>query len=156
MYRKKTDGFMYIVASFMVTFVLVSMAGMTYCRVQDEPIIEEKKEVKMVAKIEGWNKNNKDFNIDDKKIEINVDATGSTTSVKYKVIVSNVPSGVKLYKDENFFYELANEFDGVIEHKETMKEQIIFYVENLNEKAPELGDEVSSEKINVKLEFGKS
>ena len=43
MYRKKTDGFMYIVASFMVTFVLVFMAGTTYCRVQDEPIIEEKK-----------------------------------------------------------------------------------------------------------------
>ena len=73
MYRKKTDGFMYIVASFMVTFVLVFMAGTTYCRVQEEePVKDLKKEVKMIAKIEGWNKNNKDFSIDDKKIEINI------------------------------------------------------------------------------------
>ncbi len=162
MYRKKSDGFMYIVASFMVTFVLVFMAGTTYCRVQEEPVEEVKKEVKMVAKIEGWNKNNKDFNIEDKKVEINIDATGSTTDVKYKVKVTNIPEGVKLYKDENYFYELTNEFDGVIDYKETMKEQIVFYIENLNQNAPEIGDENTSEvetipqTINVKLEFEKS
>lgn len=163
MYRKKTDGFMYIVASFMVTFVLVFMAGTTYCRVQEEPVEEVKKEVKMVAKIEGWNKNNKDFNIEDKKVEINIDATGSTTDVKYKVKVTNIPEGVKLYKDENYFYELTNEFDGVIDYKETMKEQIVFYIENLNQNAPEIGEENTSEAletipqtINVKLEFEKS
>lgn len=163
MYRKKSDGFMYIVASFMVTFVLVFMAGTTYCRVQEEPVEEVKKEVKMVAKIEGWNKNNKDFNIEDKKVEINIDATGSTTDVKYKVKVTNIPEGVKLYKDENYFYELANEFDGVIDYKETMKEQIVFYIENLNQNAPEIGEENTSEvvetisqTINVKLEFEKS
>lgn len=163
MYRKKSDGFMYIVASFMVTFVLVFMAGTTYCRVQEEPVEEVKKEVKMVAKIEGWNKNNKDFNIEDKKVEINIDATGSTTDVKYKVKVTNIPEGVKLYKDENYFYELTNEFDGVIDYKETMKEQIVFYIENLNQNAPEIGKENTSEvietipqTINVKLEFEKS
>lgn len=162
MYRKKSDGFMYIVASFMVTFVLVFMAGTTYCRVQEEPVEEVKKEVKMVAKIEGWNKNNKDFNIEDKKVEINIDATGSTTDVKYKVKVTNIPEGVKLYKDENYFYELTNEFDGVIDYKETMKEQIVFYIENLNQNAPEIGEENTSEvetipqTINVKLEFEKS
>ena len=163
MYRKKSDGFMYIVASFMVTFVLVFMAGTTYCRVQEEPVEEVKKEVKMVAKIEGWNKNNKDFKIEDKKVEINIDATGSTTDVKYKVKVTNIPEGVKLYKDENYFYELTNEFDGVIDYKETMKEQIVFYIENLNQNAPEIGDENTSEvvetipqTINVKLEFEKS
>lgn len=163
MYRKKSDGFMYIVASFMVTFVLVFMAGTTYCRVQEEPVEEVKKEVKMVAKIEGWNKNNKDFNIEDKKVEINIDATGSTTDVKYKVKVTNIPEGVKLYKDENYFYELTNEFDGVIDYKETMKEQIVFYIENLNQNAPEIGEENTSEAletipqtINVKLEFEKS
>lgn len=162
MYRKKSDGFMYIVASFMVTFVLVFMAGTTYCRVQEEPVEEVKKEVKMVAKIEGWNKNNKDFNIEDKKVEINIDATGSTTDVKYKVKVTNIPEGVKLYKDENYFYELTNEFDGVIDYKETMKEKIVFYIENLNQNAPEIGDENTSEvetmpqTINVKLEFEKS
>lgn len=163
MYRKKSDGFMYIVASFMVTFVLVFMAGTTYCRVQEEPVEEVKKEVKMVAKIEGWNKNNKDFNIEDKKVEINIDATGSTTDVKYKVKVTNIPEGVKLYKDENYFYELTNEFDGVIDYKETMKEKIVFYIENLNQNAPEIGEENTSEvvetipqTINVKLEFEKS
>ena len=163
MYRKKSDGFMYIVASFMVTFVLVFMAGTTYCRVQEEPVEEVKKEVKMVAKIEGWNKNNKDFNIEDKKVEINIDATGSTTDVKYKVKVTNIPEGVKLYKDENYFYELTNEFDGVIDYKETMKEKIVFYIENLNQNAPEIGEENTSEAletipqtINVKLEFEKS
>ena len=161
MYRKKSDGFMYIVASFMVTFVLVFMAGTTYCRVQEEPVEEVKKEVKMVAKIEGWNKNNKDFNIEDKKVEINIDATGSTTDVKYKVKVTNIPEGVKLYKDENYFYELTNEFDGVIDYKETMKEQIVFYIGNLNQNAPEIGDENTREvetipqTINVKLEFEK-
>ena len=117
----------------------------------------------MVAKIEGWNKNNKDFNIEDKKVEINIDATGSTTDVKYKVKVTNIPEGVKLYKDENYFYELTNEFDGVIDYKETMKEQIVFYIENLNQNAPEIGEENTSEvvetipqTINVKLEFEKS
>ena len=163
MYRKKTDGFMYIVASFMVTFVFVFMAGTTYCRVQEEePVKDLKKEVKMIAKIEGWNKNNKDFSIDDKKIEINIDASGSTTDIKYKVEVSNIPEGVKLYKDENCFYELANEFDGIINYKETMKEQIVFYVENLNTVAPEIDSETNEtintpkQMINVKLEFEKS
>ena len=116
----------------------------------------------MIAKIEGWNKNNKDFSIDDKKIEINIDASGSTTDIKYKVEVSNIPEGVKLYKDENCFYELSNEFDGIINYKETMKEQIVFYVENLNTVAPEIDSETNEtidtpkQMINVKLEFEKS
>lgn len=164
MYRKKSDGFMYIVASFMVTFVLVFMAGTTYCRVQeDKPVEEPKKEVKMVARIEGWNKNNKDFSVDDKKVEIDIDATGSTTDVKYFVKVSNIPEGIKLYKDENYFYELGNEFDGVIDYKETMKEKIVFYIENNIENAPEINgenesgvvNEVVPQMINVKLEFEK-
>ena len=83
MYRKKSDGFMYIVASFMVTFVLVFMAGTTYCRVQEEPVEEVKKEVKMVAKIEGWNKNNKDFSIDDKNNKINIIVKNPKISVPY-------------------------------------------------------------------------
>ena len=99
MYHRKSDSFIYIVASFMVTFVIVFMAGTTYCRVQNENIIEPKKEVKMVARIEGWNSNNKDFNIDDKRIEININATGSNTDIKYKVYVTNIPDGVKIYKD---------------------------------------------------------
>lgn len=161
MYKKKSDSFTYIIASFMITFVLVFMAGTTYCKVQEEETIVPKKEVKMVARIEGWNENNKDFNVEDKKIEINVDATGSNTAVKYKVKVTNIPDGVKLYKDENYFYEISNEFDGIINYKETMKEQIVFYVEVLNENAPEINDdlieegEIPAKTINVKLEFEK-
>ena len=40
MYHRKSDSFIYIVASFMVTFVIVFMAGTTYCRVQNENIVE--------------------------------------------------------------------------------------------------------------------
>lgn len=166
MYHRKSDSFIYIVASFMVTFVIVFMAGTTYCRVQNENIIEPKKEVKMVARIEGWNSNNRDFNIDDKRIEININATGSNTDIKYKVYVTNIPDGVKIYKDENYLYELSNEFEGIINYKETMKEKIVFFIENANEVVPEIGedtdlnniiesDENNNSFINVKLEFEK-
>ena len=69
-----------------------------------------------------------------------------------------------MYKDENYFYELGNEFDGVIDYKETMKEKIVFYIENNIENAPEINgenengvvNEVVPQMINVKLEFEKS
>lgn len=167
MYHKKSDSIIYIVASFMVTFVIVFMAGTTYCRVQNENIVEPKKEVKMIARIEGWNQNNKDFNIDDKKVEININATGSSADVKYRVYVTNIPDGVKLYKDENLLYELSNEFEGIINYKETMKEKIVFFIENSNEVVPEVGEDLNNipeldeniedenSFINVKLEFEK-
>lgn len=169
MYHRKSDSVIYIVVSFMVTFVIVFMAGTTYCRVQNENVFVPKKEVKMVARIEGWNKNNKDFNIDDKMVEININATGSNTDVKYKVCVTNIPDGVKIYKDENFLYELSNEFEGIINYKETMKEKIVFFIENSNEVIPETGEDDNlsyipdfdetnqNEKsfINVKLDFEK-
>lgn len=148
MYQKKTDGVIYFVSAFMVTFVLVFMAGTTYCRVKDEEYVEPKKEVKMIARIEGWNKNNNDFSIDEKKVEININATGSTTNIKYLVKITNIPEGVKLYKDENYLYELSSEFDGIIEYKETMKETIVFYIENNNL-------EENDKTINVKLNFEK-
>ena len=167
MYQKKTDNVIYFVAVFMVTFVVVFMAGTTYCRVQNEKTINTHKEVKMVARIEGWKKNNKDFKIDEKKVEINIDATGSTTDVKYMVHISNIPEGVELYKDEHFLYELDNDFDGIINYKETMKEKIVFYIENNNENVPVIDDnsinnsttdEPNNEEVpsfNVKLLFEK-
>ena len=61
--------------------------------------------------------------------------------------------------------ELSNEFDGIINYKETMKEKIVFFIENLNEVVPELGedDDLSGDfdneseisYINVKLEFAQ-
>lgn len=169
MYHRKSDSVIYVITSFMVTFVIVFMAGTTYCRVQNENIVETKKEVKMIARIDGWNNNNKDFNIDDKMVEININATGSNTDVKYKVHVTNIPEGVKLYKDENFLYELSSEFEGIINYKETMKEKIVFFIENSNEVIPETSEDDNlsyipdfdetnqNEKyfINVKLDFEK-
>ena len=52
------------------------------------------------------------------------------TKQKYKVYVTNIPDGVKIYKDENYLYELSNEFEGIINYKETMKEKIVFFIEN--------------------------
>lgn len=166
MYQKKTDNVMRFIATFMVTFVIVFMAGTTYCRVQNEETINTHKEVKMVARIDGWDDNNKDFKIDEGKVEINIDATGSTTEVKYIVHISNIPDGVKLYKDENYLYELDNDFEGIINYKETMKEQIVFYIENNTENVPvidenstenEVTDEIVNEvpSFNVKLLFEK-
>lgn len=151
MYQKKTDGIMYFVSAFMVTFVIVFMAGTTYCRVNDDSDYLPSNEVKMVARIEGWDKNNNDFSINEKMVEINIDATGSTTDVKYSVEISNIPDGVKLYKDENFLYDLDNNFVGVINYKETMKKKIVFYIENNNELLSE--DEMNM--INVKILFDK-
>lgn len=151
MYQKKTDGIMYFVSAFMVTFVIVFMAGTTYCRVNDDSDYLPSNEVKMVARIEGWDKNNNDFSINEKMVEINIDATGSTTDVKYSVEISNIPDGVKLYKDENFLYDLDNNFNGVINYKETMKKKIVFYIENNNELLSE--DEMNM--INVKILFDK-
>lgn len=151
MYQKKTDNVIYFVAAFMVTFVLTFMAGTTYCRVQKEEIKEKPKEVKMFARIEGWNNNNKDFKINENKVEIDLNATGSTTNVKYTVHISNIPEGVKLYKDENYLYELDNDFEGIIEYKETMKEKIIFFIENQNT----LDEEIDIPTFNVKLNFEK-
>lgn len=151
MYQKKTDGIMYFVSAFMVTFVIVFMAGTTYCRVNDDSDYLPSNEVKMVARIEGWDKNNNDFSINEKMVEINIDATGSTTDVKYSVEISNIPDGVKLYKDENFLYDLDNNFNGIINYKETMKKKIVFYIENNNELLSE--DEMNM--INVKILFDK-
>lgn len=151
MYQKKTDNIIYYISAFMVTFVVVFMAGTTYCRVRDEEVIEPLKEVKMIARIEGWDKNNHDFNINDKKVEINLDATGSTTDVKYIVEITNIPEGVKLYKDENYLYSLDNNFEGIINYKETMKEKITFYIENNKEI-----DEEIIETLNVKILFEKN
>ena len=120
-----------------------------------------------VDNIDDLKKLNKDFKIDEKKVEINIDATGSTTDVKYMVHISNIPEGVKLYKDEHFLYELDNDFDGIINYKETMKEKIVFYIENNNENVPVIGDnsinnsttdEPNNEEVpsfNVKLLFEK-
>lgn len=149
MYQKKTDNIIYYISAFMITFVVVFMAGTTYCRVQNEEIIEPSKEVKMIARIEGWNKNNNEFDINEKKVEINLDATGSTTNVKYIVEITNIPEGVKIYKDENYLYQLENNFEGTISYKETMKEKIVFYIENNKE------NEEIIETINVKILFEK-
>lgn len=151
MYQRKTDGIMYFVSAFMVTFVIVFMAGTTYCRVNDDSDYLPSNEVKMVARIEGWDKNNNDFSINEKMVEINIDATGSTTDVKYSVEISNIPDGVKLYKDENFLYDLDNNFNGIINYKETMKKKIVFYIENNNDFLSE--DKIDM--INVKILFDK-
>ena len=83
------------------------------------------------------------------------------------VHISNIPEGVKLYKDEHFLYELDNDFDGIINYKETMKEKIVFYIENNNENVPVIGDnsinnsttdEPNNEEVpsfNIKLLFEK-
>ena len=159
MYQKRTDNIMYYIAAFMVTFVIVFMAGTTYCRVQNDETINTHKEVKMVARIEGWKTNNKNFKIDEKKIEINIDATGSTTDVKYMVHITNVPEGIKLYKDEHYLYELNNDFEGIITYKETMKEKIVIYIENNSENNPIVDDNATINEevpsLNVKLLFEK-
>lgn len=149
MYQKKTDGITYFIGTFMVTFVLVFMAGTTYCRVSTDENITSSKEVKMIARIEGWDKNNNNFNVNDEKVEINIDATGSTTSVKYYVQISNIPEGVKLYKDENYLYDLDTNFEGIINYKETMKEKIVFYIEN------NIPDDSLTNELNVKILFEK-
>ena len=94
MYQKKTDNVIYFVAVFMVTFVVVFMAGTTYCRVQNEKTINTHKEVKMVARIEGWKKNNKDFKIDEKKVEINIDKKAA--NAKKTIIKISIPRVIPL------------------------------------------------------------
>lgn len=148
MYGSEREGLTFKIIISMVIVVLLLMIGISIYKVNNSEILKKENE-KIVLKVEGWIENSKTFIIDSEKLEFTLDASGSNTDVDYKVTI-NCSDDIDIFSDEYHLYPVDSVITGTIKYKETMKEEIVLYIEE--DETLEGADDSSASTLTVKVE----